>query len=207
MSTTEKLDEETRILAAMAYGEASSKDVPEEMSALASILVRQRDARGYKDMNTFTKNEKSFSFVVSDGNVRYKKLMKASISEIEKNPGMSAAMAAAKNALSGGPDLSNGAYFWDGADIKSNYKNHFKVGQGIHFADTAHNIYAIKESKFLVVKTKTVVEKKNGKVVKKTETEEGRYDYVYESTAAFGGTIFWKFNPAYTKLNRAKECK
>jgi hypothetical protein len=27
MSTTEKLDEETRILAAMAYGEASSKDV------------------------------------------------------------------------------------------------------------------------------------------------------------------------------------
>jgi hypothetical protein len=35
----------------------------------------------------------------------------------------------------------------------------------------------------------------------------GRYDHVYESTAAYGGTIFWKFNPEYVRLNHAKEYK
>jgi hypothetical protein len=201
------LPEETRLLAAMAYGEASAQDVPEEMDALASVLVRQRNARGYKDMMTFTKNEKSFSFVVADGNVRYKKLMKASKAEIAKSPGMTAAVAAAKDALAGGKDLSNGAYFWDGADIKSNYKNHFKVRQGIQFGDKGHNKYDIKESTSLVLKKKVTVQKKNGEVISKTEIEVGRYDHVYESTAAYGGTIFWKFNPEYVRLNHAKEYK
>lgn len=201
------LPDETQLLAAMAYGEASTQDVPEEMDALASVLVRQRNARGYKDLMTFAKSEKSFSFVVSDGNVRYKKLMKASMAEIDKDPGMTAAVAAAKDALAGGKDLSNGAYFWDGADIKSNYKHHYKVRRGIHFGDKSHNIYSIDESIALVIMTKTAVQKKNGEVISKTEVEVGRYDHVYESTAAFGGTIFWKFNPEYVRLNHAKEYK
>jgi hypothetical protein len=201
------LNEETRLLAAMAYGEASAQDVPEEMSALASVIVRQRNARGYQDLMNFTKNEKSFSFVVADGNVRYKRLMKASEAEIAKDPGMTAAVAAATNALAGGKDLSNGAYFWDGADIKSNYKNHFKVGQGIHFGDNAHNIYAINESTVLVIKKKITIRKKHGKVISETEVEVGRYDHVYISTAAYGGTIFWKFNPEYVRLSHAKEFK
>lgn len=50
----------------------------------------------------------------------------------------------AKQALaSDGKDLSSGGYFWDGADIKSNYKNHFKVKHGIRFSDPSHNIYGI----------------------------------------------------------------
>jgi hypothetical protein len=207
MIDNDKLDKQTRLLAAMAYGESSTKDVPDEMNALASVLVRQRDARGYADIDTFAKSDKTFSFVVADGNARFKRLMKASESAIAKDPAMNAAVAAAKNALSGGPDLSNGAYFWDGADIKSNYKNHFKVRQGIRFSDSSHNIYSIEESKVLVVKTKTTVKKKDGKVVEKVVVEVGRYDHVYLSTAAHGGTIFWKFNPDYVQLNRAKEYK
>ena len=191
----------------MAYGEASRKDVPEEMQALASVLVRQRNARGYTDMMTFTDKEKSFSFVVSDGNVRYKKLMSASEKAIAKDAGMSSAIAAAKNALAGGPDMSNGAFFWDGADIKSNYSNHFKVKQGIHFSDPLHNIYSISESRHIVIKTKTIIKKKKGKIISQETIEVGRYDYVYESTAACGGTIFWKFNPTYITLNHAKEYK
>lgn len=207
MSDTTKLDQQTRTLAAMAYGEASTKDDPDEMAALASVLVRQRDARGYSDMNVFAKSDKTFSFVVADGNDRYKKLRNASESEIEKDPGMTAAVTAATNALSGGRDLSNGAYFWDGADIKTNYKKHFKVRQGIRFAHSSHNIYSIDESKVLVIKTKTTVEKRQGKITNKTVVEVGRYDHVYVSTAAYGGTIFWKFNPDYVNLNRAKEYK
>jgi len=207
MSDHDKLDKQTRLLAAMAYGESSTKDVPEEMSALASVLVRQRDARGYSDIATFAKSDRTFSFVVADGNARYKRLMNASESEIAKDPALNAAVSAAKNALSGGPDLSNGAYFWDGADIKSNYKNHFKVRQGIRFGDSSHNIYSIDESKVLVIKTKTTIKKKDGKVVDKSVVEVGRYDHVYLSTAAHGGTIFWKFNPDYVELNHAKEYK
>jgi hypothetical protein len=32
-------------------------------------------------------------------------------------------------------------------------------------------------------------------------------DYIYVSTAAYGGTIFWKHNPAYMKATGAKEYK
>lgn len=207
MSEVEKINKETRTLAAMAYGEASAKDIPEELGALACVLVRQCNARGYADMNQFVTSDKTFSFVVKDGNVRYKKFMEASESAIASDPGMAAALAAAKNALSGGKDLSNGAYFWDGADIKSNYKNHFKVKHGIKFAEPVHNIYEIQESTKVVTLTKTIVKKKKGKVISSEVFEQGRYDHIYVSTAAYGGTIFWKHNPVYMEVTRAKEYK
>lgn len=206
-SESAKLDRETRQLAAMAYGEASSKNVADEMKALASVLVRQRNARGYKDIPTFAASDPTFSFVVSDGNARYKKLMDASESAIAKDSGMTAAVEAAKNALAGGPDLSNGAYFWDGADIKTNYAGHFKVRHGIRFTDPIHNIYGIGDSTKLVVLKKMVVKKAKGTVVSKEEIELGRYDHIYQSTAAHGGTIFWKHNPEYMQVTRAKEYK
>lgn len=207
MSDAGTLDKETRQLAAMAYGEASSQNVADEMKALASVLVRQRNARGYKDIPTFAASDPTFSFVVSDGNTRYKKLMDASEAEIAKDHGMAAALEAAKNALAGGPDLSNGAYFWDGADIKTNYGKHFKVRNGIKFTDSAHNIYGISESTKLVTLKKTVIKKVKGKIVSKEEVELGRYDHVYDSTAAYGGTIFWKNNSDYMKVTHAKEYK
>ncbi|MGH8790218.1 MAG: hypothetical protein ACREYA_34765 [Cupriavidus necator] len=201
---TEKLDAETRLLAAIAYGESSTADVFEEMAAIANVMVRQSKARGYSTISGFTAKEKSFSFVVADGNKRYKKLYTAKEEEIEKSPPMSDAVKAARNALSGGEDYSNGAYFWDGADIKSNYKNHFKVGRGIKFTDSSHNIYGIKESRKVVKKEKTTKTKVNGRVEVKKE-EVWRYDHIYESTAAYGGTIFWKQAPDYLKYTHAKE--
>lgn len=208
MSETAKISDEQRILAAMAYGEASNKDVPEEIAALAFVLVRQRDARGYSDMSTFVTKDQTFSFVVKDGNQRYAKFKKATEAEIAADPGMAAALDAAKKALANeGTDYSNGAYFWDGADIKSNYKNHFKVKHGIKFTDPAHNIYDIKESTKPVIITKTIVKKKKGKVISSETVEVARYDHVYDSTAAYGGTIFWKNNPDYVKATGAKEYK
>ncbi|TQK11479.1 hypothetical protein [Herbaspirillum sp. SJZ107] len=207
MNDTATIDKQTRTLAAMAYGEASTQDIAEEMNALASVLVRQRDARGYSDIMRFASSEPSFSFVVADGNVRYKKLMKASVKEIMSDPGMSAAISAANNALAGGQDASNGAYFWDGADIKSNYKKHAKVRHGIRFANKNHNVYSISESSKLTIVTETITKKSKGKVISTTVNEIGRYDHVYVSTAAYGGTIFWKLNPEYVKINRAKEYK
>ncbi|RDS80030.1 hypothetical protein DWU99_20390 [Dyella psychrodurans] len=202
------IDAQTRQLAAMAYGEASTQNNSDEMMALASVLVRQRDARGYSDIATFASKERSFSYVVSDGNVRYQALMKASDKEIANNMGMQAAIAAAKNALNGGPDKSNGAYFWDGADIKTNYAHHAKVKRGIKITNPSHNIYGISDSTKLVIQYRYVKtkNKKTGKIAIKQE-EIGRYDHLYESTAGIGGTIFWKFGQAYLNATHAKVYK
>ncbi|WP_035883755.1 hypothetical protein [Cupriavidus metallidurans] len=201
---TDKLDAETRLLAAIVYGESSTADVFEEMAALANVMVRQSKARGYNTISAFTSKEKSFSYVVTDGNKRFAKFMKSKELEIGKSSSMSDAVKAANNALNGGKDYSNGAYFWDGADIKSNYKNHFKVKNGIKFTDPLHNIYGINESTRLVKKEKTTKIKINGKIETKKE-ELWRYTYIYQSTAAYGGTIFWKQNPDYIKYTHAKE--
>ncbi|GJJ00998.1 hypothetical protein RugamoR64_15360 [Duganella rhizosphaerae] len=205
---TPELRAETRQLAAIAYGESSTKDDPDEMFALASVLVRQRDARGYKDIISFATKEKTFAFAVSDGNRRYADLMKASEKDIERHPGMKMAISAAVNALEGGVDKSNGAYFWDGADIKSNYKHHFKVRRGIKITDPAHNIYGIQDSTKLEIKYKTTKVKNTstGKV-SITRVEVGRYDHQYDSTAAYGGTIFWKFNPQFLEVTHGWEYK
>lgn len=207
MSENGKLSAETRQLAAMAYGESSTADNANEMSALASVLVRQKNARGHPSMLTFAALDKTFSFVVKDGNARYKKLLGATEAAIAKDAAMSAAVAAAKNALVGGPDLSNGAYFWDGADIKPNYDTHFKVRHGIKFSNGAHNIFRLEESRRLVILNKTVVKKKNGTEISREVVEIGRYDHVYVSTAAHGSTIFWKHNDEYMTITRAKAYK
>lgn len=207
MSVAEKLDDETRKLAAMSYGEASTKDLKDEMYAIASVLVRQKTARGYASIKVFAAQDKTFSFVTRDGNIRYKKLMKATDRQVSESPGMSFAVEVARNALADGPDLSNGGYFWDGADIKTNYSAHFKVQNAIRFSSPDHNIYGIEESTAIVVKWKTVVKRKNGKIISKEQIEIGRYDHVYNSTAAIGGTIFWKNNPDYMRLSGAKSYK
>lgn len=201
-------DAETKQLAAMAYGESSPHNNEEEMMAIASVLVRQRDARGYTDIGTFAKNEKTFSFVVGDNNARYQALMKTSGEELAQNHGMQKAMAAARNALNYGPDKSNGAYFWDGADIKSHYATHAKVLKGVKITDPSHNIYGIKDSTNLMILYKSIKirNKKTGQVSIRKE-EHARYDHVYESTAGIGGTIFWKFSEGYIKATHAKPYK
>lgn len=206
-TTLPPISDEERLLAAMAYGEGSVSNDANELKALASVLVRQKNARGYSSMSDFVNGESSYSYVTSDGNARYTKLKKATDENIRNDTGMSNALAAAKNALANGEDLSNGAYFWDGADIKSNYDKHFKVKHGIKFSDPLHNIYSIAESTKVVILYKEVKkkEKVNGKIkTKKEKVEIDRYDHVYDSTAAYGGTIFWKNNDDYIRVSKGK---
>lgn len=47
-----------------------------------------------------------------------------------------------------------------------------------------------------------------GKVkTSKEKVEIGRYDHVYDSTAAYGGAIFWKNNDDYITLSKGKAYK
>lgn len=206
----DQFDKQTKLLAAIAYGESSTADDANEMFAIASVLVRQRDVRGYSDMATFLGSDKSFSFAVNDGNKRYAKLVNATEADIARSPAMTSAMAAAINALNNGADHSNGAYFWDGADIKTNYRHHFKVRHGIKITDPAHNIYGLADSTNIVIKydiRKVKAKGANHAAVRTVKKEVGRYDHVYDSTAAHGGTIFWKFSPEYLAVTKAKEYK
>lgn len=193
------LDENTRQLAATAYGEASAKNVFEEMAAIANVLVRQQKARSYASIAAFIQADKTFAFAAHDGNPRYAKLMAAIDGEIANDDGMTAAVKAAQNALSGtGVDYSKGAYFWDGADIESNYDKHPKVRGGIHIADPSHNIYKIEN--------KDVPGEEWWRDAKGKNTSlRGKWSYKYESTAGYGGTIFWKYNADFLKATGNKE--
>ncbi|WKB55924.1 hypothetical protein [Eleftheria terrae] len=193
------LDDDTRALAAVAYGEGSTGNVFEEMAAIANVLVRQQKARGYATISSFIKADKTFAFAAHDGNQRYNKLMKASEKDIAADPGMDAAVRGARNALSQSPtDYSNGAYFWDGADIKSNYAKHVKVRAGIKFGDASHNIYGISEKE---VPGEEWWRDANGNKTKL----RGKWTHKYDSTAAWGGTIFWKYNGDFIKATHNKE--
>lgn len=192
------LDDNTRKLAATAYGEGSTQNVFEEMAGIANVLVRQQKARGYSSIAAFINADKTYAFAAHDGNQRYGKLIAATEAEIAKDTGMAAAVKAAKNALlSNGVDYSNGGYFWDGADIKSNYDKHPKVRAGIRITDPKHNIYSI-ESKD--VPGEEWWRDANGKNTKL----RGKWSYKYESTAAYGGTIFWKYNADFIKATGNK---
>lgn len=135
---------------------------------------------------------------------------------------MATAYRAIQYVRNGGTDYSNGAYFWDGDDLKSNYANHDKVKLGIKFTDPKHNIFDVPESKGHYTFHEVTVQ--NGKKNKVT----GVVEQTYESTIAYSGTypktkwehikdkdgkvkkvktvhqvktgtVFWKFTPEWIK--------
>lgn len=179
------------LLAGIAYGEASERNVYEEMAAIANVLVRQGTARNYVGLAEFLNKDRTFAFAASDGNPRVALFREASPETCQMDAGMLAALRAARNALSAhGHDYSNGAYFWDGRDIATNAL-HPKRRAGLKFTKPEHDIFGIGDQllKQAIVKYWT----HKGKQTK----ERGRYQWVYESTAAWGQTIFWRLNQAY----------
>lgn len=195
-----KLQEDSQfvLLAVVSYGEASAKNVIEEISAIASVIISQKQARGVS-LSSLLGAKGTFAFASSDGNSRVAAMRKASPEERLKNPGMKLALEAARKVMDGGEDYSNGAFFWDGADISTNYAKHPKVKAGIKFTQTEHNIYGIKESSVNVTEYWLDAQKKP------TTKVRGSYTYTYESTAAWGGTIFWKYGADFLKATGNKK--
>lgn len=181
------IDLDLKILIGGVLGESSLLNSFEEMAAIAAVLIRQKKSRNRDTWKEFVEKEKSFAFAFSDGNPRYKLLSDSPDRDVVEKEPMATAFRAVKHALDGGTDYSNGGYFWDGDDIKSNYNNHFKVKKGIHFSDSSHNIFNIEESHVNYKKYKTIGK---GKDKKKELVKE--CDWVYESTAAYSGIYIIK---------------
>jgi hypothetical protein len=206
--TTEVLTSQAnqiKVLAAIAYGEASVADDPDEIAALAWAVVNRSKAWG-KTISEMLAKDPDYTYAADGSNVRFNKLMKSSESEITAHKGMNQALEAAKKAFAReGSDPSNGAFWWDGEDIKSRYRTHEKVQMGgIRFTDPAHNIYDIQETSY---PTNTYWESRNRRTGAIVRTPRGHYDHKYDSTAAYGGTIFWKTNDEYVRASGAKSYK
>lgn len=103
--------------------------------------------------------------------------------------GYELAYKAARNALEGGEDFSNGGCFWDGYDLKTTGSHYPKYISGFKFTDPKHNIFSTNEPP-----------------PRKITTKNGSYDYSYDSTAAHGGSIFWKYNNKFMKVKGARQC-
>lgn len=196
---------EIRLLAAIAYGEASVADNAQEIGAIAWAVANRARMWGGCTVAELIAKDKNYTYAVTDGNARYAKLTAASDSEIAKSAGMTAAVDHARAALgNSGTDLANGGIWWDGLDFKTN-TNHPKRLKGFKYSDPAHNIFDVPEKTRLVIIHWRVINKKTGAEV--DGKERGRYDYVYLSTAAYGSTIIWTYNRGYLAATGAKAYK
>lgn len=176
---------EEKLLAAIAYGESSVMDNYEEMAGIAYATIRRRDAAKMPSVQTLIKKYPSFSFVVSDGNPRYRKLM---CSDTETN--FENAYNAARNAIDKGIDYANGGCFWDGYDLKTSGSKHYKYRHGFQFSNPEHNIFSVDQPS-----------------PKGKKTKMGMYDHEYDSVAAHGKTIFWILNKEFLKARGKKQCQ
>lgn len=200
------VDSETRLLAAIAYGEGSTDDVQEELAGIAYAVVNRAKAWGNKKVSEVVSADPNYTYAANGKNVRFNLLMAASLAQINKSMGMRLAVNAAKAALTGqGSDTSNGAYWWDGIDLKDKKPFNPRIQYGFMYGESAHNIFDMPE----ISKTKIIYwqvkNKKTGKI--ENSKERGRFDCVYRSTAAHGKTIFWRYTQDYVKATGAKEYK
>lgn len=210
------MDLSLKIHIAGTLGESSQLNLFEEMAAIASVFERQRIKRDCKDFVQFKRENHSFAFALTDKSERANLVMKASENDIKTKEPMATAYRAVMHVLSGGKDYSNGAFFWDGYDFKTN-PNHFKRKKGFKYSSASHNIFSVPEERKNPPYKKIKKTKINGV---ETTTVLAETDYIYESTQAFSGTykkkgkdqltgtIFWKMNPVYIEyFNAGKDYK
>ncbi|UQS91903.1 hypothetical protein M5C90_11990 [Pseudomonas chlororaphis subsp. piscium] len=202
----EAITAQVRKLAAIGYGEASIDNNPQEVRGIAFTVANRMRAWGAADVDSLlSKVGKGYVVATRGNNVRYNKLMAASEVAINADPDMRSAVTSARDALANrGNDPSNGAYWWDGVDLKET--SNPRHSSGFHYGSASHNIFGITEVKLAERITYwTQLNKKTNQLV--NTRERGRYSYKYLSTAAIGRTIFWTADPDYIKATGAKDYK
>jgi hypothetical protein len=198
-----QINQDIRLLAAIAYGEASLANDPQEIGGIAFTVANRCRAWSDKTVSELRAVDPNYSYAWDGSNARFNKLLRVSDAEIERDAGMKSAVDWAERALAdSGPDPSNGGFWWDGLDFKTNYANHPKVRDGFKWGDPSHNIFDVPEKRRNVIVRWQVKSRKTGKIV--DGAERGRYDSVWVSTAAHGSTIFWVHNPDYLKATGGK---
>lgn len=197
------ISEEIRLLAAIAYGEASVDDNYQEVLGIAYAVSNRARAWG-KTIPNLLKADPNYTYAANGKCVRFNLLQEASIKKINESVALRQAINAARNALGQvGNDPSNEAYWWDGVDLKLKKKGNPRIQGGFKYGAQDHNIYQMEPIIIVVIRYWQVVDKKTNLTV--DGAERGRFDTVYISKAAHGQTIFWRYNPDFVKTTGAKE--
>ena len=169
---------------------------------MENVVVRMMRARGYSAVRSFLTGDTTYAYGVKS--TRYGVYSKASMAGITRSRGMMLALRAAENALSANPtDYSNGAFFWEGRDFADKVKggkSSQRYGRGFKFSKPEHNIYDMKDN----ILPKTTVYWKDSHS-KDTKRVRGEYEYAYETTAAYGGTIFIRYASQWVSATGGKE--
>jgi hypothetical protein len=191
-------------LAAIAYGEASTLNDVDEMTAIAFAFANRARAWGGKSVDEVIAADPNYTYAIDGTNQRYESFMKtSSVAQVNKDCGMSIALQAASKAWQNeGVDPSNGAFWWDGYDFKTRYSKHPKVKDGFRFTDPKHNIFSVPEKTVDVSIFWKVRDVKTGAEI--NSKLRGKYRCVWISTAAHGKTIFWIHDPEYLAVSGGK---
>ena len=206
-SFDEKIDApisaEIRLLAAIAYGEASVDDNYEEVLGIAYAVANRGRAWG-KTVHDMLEADPNYTYAANGHCVRFNLLKEASIKKINESMPLRQAVNAAKNAHNKkGNDPSNDAYWWDGVDLKLKKSVNPRIKRGFKYGALEHNIYQMDQIIVVAIQYYQVIDKKTHEIV--DGAERGRFDSVYVSKAACGQTIFWRYNPDFVKATGAKE--
>ncbi|QBQ97389.1 hypothetical protein [Paraburkholderia pallida] len=197
------IDRNVRLLAAIAYGEASTANDSQEIGGIAFAVANRCRAWNNKTVSELRSADPNYAYAWDGSNERFNRLMRTRESEIELSPAMRLAVDWARKAIANdGVDPSNSAFWWDGLDFKTNYSQHPKVRDGFKWGDATHNIFNVPEKPRHAIVHWRVINKKTGQIV--DGAERGRYDSIWISTAAHGSTIFWAHNPDYLQATGGK---
>jgi len=172
-------------MTAALYGEATN-DL-DEMQAIGDVIMNRAE---YANTSANTEIEKDGQ--VNGYNASSRKTVtdnRLLNSDSKLNNARNAAMSTILGTSRG---KSNGAYYWDGKDIQT---NKHRTKWGIHYTNSAHDIYGTGDSK--VGPFQAYWYPSGAKC-------GAPWDHKLDSTAAYGGTIFWKLNPHYQNVTGSK---
>lgn len=159
------------MMTAALYGEGSKN--LEEMQAIGDVIMNRADIMG-----TNMATEITAPYQVDGYNDDSRKVT-SNNRTANKNSKLNTARQAAMTTMLGtSRGKSNGAYYWDGSDIKTNEHN---TKWGIHYTNKAHDIYNTGDS---LVGPYQEFWKPSGK------NRGDPWNHKLDSTAAYGGTIF-----------------
>jgi len=167
-------------LSGIIYAE-SSKNATDfrEPAAIYSVLRNRANANGDSVLDEANKPDIA-------GNRRTDEIKDKNASK-EKIRAVYKGIAYAAIGGSNGYDYSNGAYFWQGNDFAISSRNANKgfYQTGFKFTSEGHKIWKMDDH---------IADDK-------VKTGDKKYDYKYESTAAYGRTIFIRLTDAWMKAN------
>jgi RHS repeat-associated protein len=167
-----------------------------ESYAIASAIINLSNYKG-KDIATILRTEDIYGYGAGGNSTKYKNNAEFS-------------MQAALNAVLGGQDYSNGAIRWDGFDLAIKGWGHIKsTNQGIgiskthletfkNYWSTGNNLTSTSGDANAVYNSAFIINGNASLTYSVANNGMWKGMVLYASSAAYGGTIFWKATPVFT---------